>query len=177
MTITAAHNDLCRHLGESPNDHSFKDGRPAPESSNLLEDPDNKAVLSGEMDDPDQMLKNRRRKVTCQSFIEAEASLKLRRAALARHRTWTPYQSGKWVYDWRKKKGVMKPGRWHGPAMVLKQEEKKYLDGSQRVGSIVWIVAQGKLLRAAPNNYDLPQKLKGFSLRWAYQKMNEAQLR
>ena len=147
-----SHNDLVRHRGVSPFTLWYGE-RPKDLIGDVLLDNPDHATLSGELSDAYQKRQLEMSIASNKATFDALGSEKLRRAALARSRKFEVFQSGQWVYYWRKKKGShIKPGRWYGPAMVLKHEVKSDVsstDGSNRPGSCVWLVVQGRLLKCA----------------------------
>ena len=84
-----------------------------------------------------------------QTFLKADAGGRLARAALARSRKATNFETGNMVCYWRQGRGIPE-GLWHGPARVVCVEKTGESQDGQLLGSIIWIVHGIVLYRCAP---------------------------
>ena len=84
------------------------------------------------------------------SFLKADSSRRILRAARGRARRAEKFEVGQLVYFYRKNRTTGKAdGGWHGPARVVTVEKQGDDDRNQTQGSIIWVTHGTVLYRCA----------------------------
>lgn len=149
----AAANELERHGGFSPFQRML--GRSPRTGAILARDGNNLPLLDAESTPGHPLALNLEMQRRAQvAWLNAQASGRLRRAALARHRRQRLWEVGTAVYYWRAEdrpgSRTVQRGRWYGPGRVLATEGTRAGTHPERAGSTVWLVVAGRLVRCSP---------------------------
>lgn len=136
--VCAAANELERANGFSPVQRMT--GRSPNVLTQLGREWGNMPLLDAETSGCDPLTQQLERQSEAhQAFVRAQASARLKRAALPRHRTTAIFEVGDLVYYWRKMVGRHIPhdrrGAWLGPARVLATEGDRAGTHPKRGGS------------------------------------------
>ena len=141
-----AKNEMHQIRGYSPNQWAFGQAKGRTES--VLQQGENHVLQSRRdsevFEEQLQVVLQAR-----QTFLKADARRRLARAALARSRKVTNFETGNLVYYWRRGRGIPE-GLWHGPARVVCVEKTGESQEGQLLGSIIWVVHGIVLYRCAP---------------------------
>jgi len=156
---TAAHNDLERHIGFSPNQWAYGRGK---SWDNTLHESEFEYPqgLTSEA----RLLEGLSRQQEAETaYLKWKSIAQIQRAERARNRVLQKFNPGDPVMVWRRGKGTTRregqgsgegpwSGQWRGVGRVLAQQTKVGVNGSRTPKSIVWVVIAGRLLRCAPEH-------------------------
>ncbi|CAK0911752.1 unnamed protein product, partial [Prorocentrum cordatum] len=157
---TAARNDLIRIDGFSPLQR-YAGRTPTGTTVNLSDEPNNLPLISAELQDGTFSRDAQVRRMARLAHIQTENSDRVKRAEVARFRSFKRYETGDLVFVYRRlppgawiKKGQPRSmpgrGRWYGPGRVLCHEPSSSGHRPGLPGTVVNITLAGRLYRVAP---------------------------
>ena len=145
----SAKNEFHIHKGFSPNQWAF--GQSHSRLGSFLQNGEHVGIQQHRQDMSFEEFLKRKNDARL-IFLKQDAKFRIQRAMNARQRKAQMFESGQFVYFFRRGRGhgSRYQSYWYGPAKVVCVEKTGSLDRNQTEGSIVWVIHGSTLYRCAP---------------------------